>query len=148
MQRIQREIFPYLTPAVMSGDEEDFSYLPPRGLKCKRFIVRSMDWRNPVAVEFFRVLDALYFSLRYSDDGKWSRGHFPDERLRCDRTGHGSAVRGLPRNFYNPAWLATVDPLQIEMLDMQPSVNFNFSQDILRWVELSFLFYFMSYMII
>ena len=136
IQRMEQEIFPYLTPGVMSGDEEDFSYLPPRGLKCKRFIVRSMTWRNPAAVEFFRVLDALYFSLRCSDDGKWSRGHFPDERLRCERTESGRAVRGLPRNFYNPAWLATLDPLEIEMLDMQPSVNFDFSQDILRWVEL------------
>ena len=131
---MEKEVFPHLTPAVMSGDEEDSAYVPPRGLRCKRFIIRSMVWRNPMLIDFCRVLDALYFSLRYLGNDKWSRGHFPDERLRCGRTGPGCPVPGLPQNFYNPTWLATLDPLEIEALDIQPSVDLDFSEDIRRYI--------------
>ena len=144
---MEKEVFPHFTPDVMSGDEEDSSYVPPPRLRCKRFIIRSMVWRNPALVDFCRVLDALYFSLRHLENGKWSRGHFPDERLRCGRTGPGRTVPGLPHNFYNPTWLATLDPLEIEMLDMQPSVDLNFSEEIRRSVEhWCFILFFPPYM--
>lgn len=135
LTKLNNELWPYLTPEVMSEDEEDSFYVPPKGLKCRKFIVCCYFWRNPDAAPFFRVYDALHLSTRFNSNGTPKPGRLPEIRLRCNRCIEGVAPSGLPENLYNPVWLRELSPLQIKKLEMKPSVELKFSEEILRYVS-------------
>ena len=122
----------YCTPEVMSEDETDSEYDGPAD-RVGHFI-KIMNWRNPDVVNFFRVLDALYFSTRFKGN-KWSPGRFPHTRIPSVRLTECDAVPGLPVNFYRPQWLLQLNDMERRKLKTRPAIDLDFSQEILRCVN-------------
>jgi hypothetical protein len=122
----------YCTPEVMSDDETDSEWDGPAD-RVAHFI-KVMSWRNPDVVNFFRVLDALYFSTRFQWN-KWSPGRFPHTRVPSIRRTECDAVPGLPVNFYRPQWLSQLSEIERRKLKIRPAINLDFSQEILRCVR-------------
>ena len=116
----------------MSDDETDSEWNGPPD-RVAHFIKRTT-WRNPDVVDFFHVLDALYFSTRFQWN-KWSPGRFPHTRVPSVRLTECDPVPGLPVNFYRPQWLSQLNEIERRKLKTRPAINLEFSQEILRYVK-------------
>jgi hypothetical protein len=126
----------HCTPEVMSDDETDAEWEGPKDQS--PHFVSILKWRNPEVVDFFRILDGLYFSTRFKDN-KWSPGRFPHTRVPSLRVKYSDAVPGLPENFYNPVWLAQLSDIERRKLRIKEKINLGFSVHILRCVCSAFL---------
>lgn len=113
---------------VMSGDESDHR----RGER--RYIVKTLEWRNPAISSWLLTFDALHLSTRFNTTNTSKRGNFPVHRIRnTNRPAVASeAVPGLPSNFYNKRWLETLDQFEHMALSMKPPINLSFSPYIQR----------------
>jgi hypothetical protein len=131
LKTLLTSFWPYCTPEVMSDDETDSEWDGPAD-QIPHFI-KVMNWRNPVAVDFFRVFDALYFSTRFKGN-KWSPGRFPHTRVPSVRLKECNAIPGLPVNFYSPQWLLQLSDIELRKLNARPAIELDFSQNILRCV--------------
>jgi hypothetical protein len=129
----------YCTPEVMSDDETDSEW-DGQADQVPHF-VKVTNWRNPGIINFFHVLDALYFSTRFKAN-KWSPGRFPHIRVPSVRLKNCDAVPGLPVNFYRPQWLSQLGDIERRKLRTRPAIDLSFSRNILRyasWSALSFM---------
>ncbi|KAI0055232.1 hypothetical protein BV25DRAFT_1815909, partial [Artomyces pyxidatus] len=106
-----------LTRQAMSGDETDPETPgPPKGFRS-----RPIDWRSDALVNFLHTLDDIYRANWRSPVGKRATGGNPP-RLRF-HTGNldpvqGIAPPGLERNFYNPAFIASLRSWQLRDLQI------------------------------
>lgn len=123
--------WPYCTPEVMSDDETDSEWDGPAN-QIPHF-VKIINWRNPDVINFFRLLDALYLSTRFTGS-KWSSGRFPHTRVPSVRLNECDAIPGLPVNFYSPQWLLQLSDIERRKLNTRPSIDLDFSQSVLRCV--------------
>jgi len=120
----------YCTPDVMSDDETDSEWDGPAD-QVPHF-VKIMNWRNPDIINFFHVLDALYFLTHFKVD-KWSPGRFPHTRVSSLHLKVCDAVPGLLVTFYRPQWLLELSDIERKKLKTRPAVDLNFSQNILQY---------------
>ncbi|KDQ22724.1 hypothetical protein PLEOSDRAFT_36655 [Pleurotus ostreatus PC15] len=116
----------------MSGDESDHR---PKNSKhySERYIITTLPWRSnaPEVKNWFRGFDALHMSTRFLTDDRPGPGRFPHIRIDSTRLeSKAPPVPGLPTNFYNPSFLAGLDPLERDQLNIQPSVDLRFSRRI------------------
>jgi len=132
MHRLFCEFWSVCSPDVMSGDETDSEWDGDHDAAPHFIFV--LEWRNPEVVNFFRTMYGLYYSTRFKSDDKPGMGKFPHRRIVSYRTTSGQPVSGLPRNFYNPGYLATLDPIELQRLNILPAIDLNFSPAILRFV--------------
>lgn len=97
-----------------------------------RYAITSLRWRNPSeeVVRWFRMLDALHLSTRFNINDRPRPGKFPHLRVNSRRVERSDApVPGLPRNFYDPTWLASLDPFEEQNLDIQNPIDLTFSPE-------------------
>jgi hypothetical protein len=113
----------------MSGDEEC--------TKAKddtiRFEITNLRWRNPAPEirAWFKTLDALHMSTRFAANDRPLAGRFPHRRIPSKRMEPVDIpVPKLPRNFYDPNWLETLDEIERDILQIQPAIDLAFSPQI------------------
>jgi len=66
MTNLLGNFWSHCTPEVISDNETDAEWTGPKD-QLPHFI-STLAWRNPEVVDFFRVLDAMYFSSRFKDN--------------------------------------------------------------------------------
>ena len=117
----------------MSGDEEC--------TKAKddtiRFEITNLRWRNPAPEirAWFKTLDALHMSTRFAANDRPLAGRFPHRRMPSKRMEPvDTPVPKLPRNFYDPNWLETLDEIECDILQIQPAIDLTFSPQISLYV--------------
>ncbi|KAG5219357.1 hypothetical protein IMY05_C4942000100 [Salix suchowensis] len=109
----------------VSGDETDHAG------ELEGFAIKSIPWRSssPAVIKWFRTFDILHMSTRFTLNDRAGPGRFPRVRFDShDRAEeHAKPVPGLPRNFYNPDFLFSLDKYDREALDIQPDFDLSFS---------------------
>ncbi|KAJ7243127.1 hypothetical protein B0H12DRAFT_1236554 [Mycena haematopus] len=123
-----RKLLPFLkslTKDVMSGDERSHAH------GNARYVVKTLDWRQTVPL--FSTLDSLHLSTRFNAESA-GPGKFPHPRIRntARPPQSGKPVSGLPRNLYNPDWLAKQTALERRRLKIKPDIDMTISPDLLR----------------
>ncbi|TDL19987.1 hypothetical protein BD410DRAFT_791361 [Rickenella mellea] len=128
-----------LGPDGMSGDESE-THSSKRGSgegDDKRYIIIQQPWRSPNVTEWLRPLDLVHLSSRFDSMGNATRGKWPRRRVPSRRVNNDSRpVPGLPRAFYNPDWLATLEVDALEDLNIQEQrFNLSHSPEILQFAN-------------
>lgn len=116
----------------MSGDETT----DQEGDK-PRYAITNLFWRDPVIHAWFRTLDRLHLSTRFSSNRRARPGAFPHIRIRSKRSEtYQPHQEGLPSNFYNPVYLEMLDDDQLDELKktMQPELDLNLPANLIRYV--------------
>ena len=107
----------------MSSDEED-----DKG-SFVRYRVFKKTWRHADVTKFLRILDALYRMWRRESGQAPKRGSMQRRRYLVDEEATDRpAVPRLPKNAYDPDWLAKLTPTELD--DLSPSKEkYDFSHD-------------------
>ncbi|KAF9487500.1 hypothetical protein BDN71DRAFT_1478605 [Pleurotus eryngii] len=115
----------------VSGDETDHGSSSNRLYRKtvqERFAITKHPWRSPQVKEWFRTFDALHVATRFTLDDRAGPGRFPHFRMDSGRVSQRSRpVPGLPKNFYDPNFLRSLDDDEIEKLNPQPDFDLSFS---------------------
>lgn len=110
----------------MSGDESSNESQSPA------YAITTLPWRNPSPeiTRWLRTFDLLHLSTRFGSDDRPTPGQFPHRRIPSKRIeAYHTPPQGLPRNFYDPVWLQTLDNFETETLNIQPPIDLSFSSD-------------------
>ncbi|KAG1881313.1 hypothetical protein F4604DRAFT_1578180, partial [Suillus subluteus] len=124
-----RNILRDMGPDGMSGDESDAR----DGLK--RYVIFLDEWRNPEVAPWIRVFDRIFMTTKFNQVNRPKRGNWPRIRIpttQCNVRRTGKPVPGLPCNFYNEAWLNTLDEDELETLNVQQSISLVHSEEVLQ----------------
>ncbi|KAI6023399.1 hypothetical protein EDC04DRAFT_2900484 [Pisolithus marmoratus] len=114
----------------MSGDETD--HQPGQ----KRYAITKLTWRSQVATEWLRVFDLVHPSTQFNCNGRAKRGAIPHTRIPSRRVEMSSQpVPQLPSNFYDAAWLLTLDNDAKTKLKMLPEVDLTHTTAVLAIAE-------------
>ncbi|EJD34448.1 hypothetical protein AURDEDRAFT_131166 [Auricularia subglabra TFB-10046 SS5] len=125
-----REIFASVDDEMISEDETDHERSIP-GMKVFRRVEKG--WVNPQLTRLFHgLLDVHLYRLNIF--GEFGAGNQFRQRInhppkRIEWTG---VVTGLPENFYNPRWLATLTRAEYEALQAKPFIHLEYSVAQLR----------------
>lgn len=117
----------------MSGDETDHrGTMPTKGQR--KFLVVHPGWRSTEVTKWLQTIDKVYVHHRFSEDGRASRGNWVRQRVDSGRFDGGCRpVSGLPKNFYDIAWLRTLSEKARVGLRIQPEVSLEHSSAVKRW---------------
>ena len=108
--------------AGISGDETDrgkegIGMIPPR------YKIGRVSWRSQELTHVMRSLDLLHLHSRFTPAGRITSGNWPRYRVESTLEVDSSPVCGLPRNCYDPIWLADQDEDALDMLDVGPAID-------------------------
>ena len=111
----------HLGTAGMSSDETDTDVGPDTGPRFKIFV---KEWRHPQVRELLKAMDTLYVISRRTQ----RQGNLPNPRIVTNITKSiRQPVTHLPRNAYNPVWLAHPDNYVAG--DLEPDADYDFTLD-------------------
>ena len=113
----------------ISDDEHEPDRISTGTVRQPEYKIRMPWWRSSELTDWLRSLDVLHIASRFSASGHPLPGNWP--RIRYDssptmfeyRT--KTAIPGLPRNCYNPDFLAQLSDFHIEQLEIK-DVDYNF----------------------
>ncbi|KAJ3494428.1 hypothetical protein NLJ89_g10811 [Agrocybe chaxingu] len=97
-----------------------------------KYQVLHQRWRNPSLRLFFKFLDWLHLAHRFGGTHRAGRGAFPRWRVRSQKVDPADAPPGLPKNFYCPSYLASLDEGDLKLLKVQPPVELAIPAEIFR----------------
>ena len=99
-----------------SGDESDH-----KSSSTVRYVIQALPWRSDEVTQYVRALDAVHMSTKFTISGRPIPGAWPRTRVLSKKSVDtcANAVPGLPRNFYNPAWLADQEEWRVRMLQIK-----------------------------
>jgi hypothetical protein len=115
----------------MSGDESEHAAGE------LRYVIRKPAWRSEQVTQLLRILDALALVPHWTADGRPRAGQFPHERIDSDRVEtrpSNYAVPNLPRNFYRPEYLSSLDKFERRNLEIGKPVDLTLPSHVLRCV--------------
>ena len=106
----------------MSSDESEHEGVSPRYRQV------TLDWRNPVIVNFFAVIDVFHDAGHFkSGEDKGSKaGAHTHRRLPAQKSSRRRPIAGLPLAAYNPKWLETLSGYERTKLNIS-NVRYDFS---------------------
>ncbi|KAH7905481.1 hypothetical protein BJ138DRAFT_986310, partial [Hygrophoropsis aurantiaca] len=109
------DLLSYFTRQAMSGDEEEPGDGPP-----KIFKIIDSQWKSQELRGFLRKLDEIYRAeWQNPHDGRRAiSGNGPRVRISSEFSEPGKAPKGLPRNCYDPQFLANLRPWQKRKLNV------------------------------
>lgn len=123
----------------MSDDESNSEAGSAMGNRV--YTVTRPEWRSSDRnfIEMMRVTDLLFMSSKYKDNGCPARGNWP----RIRRMGKEPrppqlpipAPQGLPRNFYDEAWLGQRSDRQLRELDVKEPISFKVPKEVKEYVR-------------
>jgi hypothetical protein len=119
---------------VVSADEADTNV--------SRNLILRLPWRSAEATEFLRNLDRVHIAGKYKATGRPGPGRWPTPRVPSTRRVDelSKAPVGLPRNFYNEAWLFEIGPDARKELGVRPLMELTFSEATKKCVSFSHIF--------
>ncbi|KAK7678502.1 hypothetical protein QCA50_018563 [Cerrena zonata] len=113
----------------ISGDETDTGKTG-KTLTPPRYRIVKLPWRSPELTNVMRILDLIHLQSRFSSVGRATAGNWPRYRVESSLEVDSRAIRGLPRNCYDPTWLREQDENMLEDLDIQPPVDLSIPERI------------------
>jgi hypothetical protein len=122
-------LFKHLSVEAISGDETDHRNGQPR------YAITTLPWRSPDIRQWMQTLDDIRFSARINGGNRIRGGNFPRPRvfLSNRKERHlDSPAKGLPRNFYNNDWFASLDKYDQEALHCKPAEDLTFTPEVLK----------------
>ncbi|KAI0323556.1 hypothetical protein GY45DRAFT_1264373 [Cubamyces sp. BRFM 1775] len=113
----------------MSSDESDHRN------GAVQYGVFKKEWRNPAITKWLRVFDSLYRRLRLNEASHSTPGSHPHLRFYSDKqSSRHPPVKNLPRNAYDPEWLAGLNQYDIKLLGcLNVTYNFTHHPDMERY---------------
>lgn len=118
------------------GEDED-DHIPQPRPKRRRYKVTKMQWRSTEVTKWLRTMDLVYVGTKFYEDNTAVPGNQFRLRYPSNTTQIGRPITGLPRNFYATAWLQTLSPEQLAVLDVQPEIDINFTLNERKYVPLT-----------
>lgn len=101
------------------------------------FVIRPA-WRSPEVTNWLRVMDHLYLGSRFAADGRATRGKWTRDRVQSNKVDQAAqAIKGLPENFYDKVWLASLSPKKKRRLNVKEAINLTHTEEIMRYVDSS-----------
>ena len=95
----------------MSSDESEREGVNPRYRRAR------LEWRNPQMDAWLDTIDIFVRAKHFKEDGSSTAGAHIHNRLHTPRAvSHRGPVAGLPRDAYNPQWLAKLSDYELELL--------------------------------
>lgn len=118
----------------VSGDETDHA----SNRHEEQFAITHLPWRSQDSevTQWFRTFDYLHMSLRFTVDDRPGPGRFPRVRVpsRRQEQRNKTPPKGLPINFYDPGYLASLDDFERKKLRMAPRMDLSFSKRVKLYV--------------
>ncbi|KLO06160.1 hypothetical protein SCHPADRAFT_895681 [Schizopora paradoxa] len=106
----------------------------------RRFRIIEQEWKHPDLTYWVRILDGLYISTRFNEAGKPTPGNWPRIRLPPAPNAPKSKKlppSGLPRNFFNPEYLASLYPYQLARLQVKPPRKLEFPPELIEYRDVT-----------
>ena len=98
-----------------------------------RYVIINPPWRSSLVTSFLRLFDKIHLSSRFTSLGRPKRGAFPHRRFPSRRVGQSrKPVPGLPRNFYDETWLASLEEFERDALNIQPERDLSVTNSVIR----------------
>ena len=119
-----------LGPNGMSSDEEEHNGVRPIYRRV------TQPWRNPILVEWFRVIDIFVRASHFGPDGASRPGaHLHAREVLPTSTSTRAYVSGLPRSAYDPSWLTTLSEFELDAVSlMEKPYSFRHEEEIYKRV--------------
>ena len=111
----------------MSEDESDHGG-ESGAVQGRRYKIVKPQWRSPEATKWLRTIDLIYVGTKINEDNTRGPGNQFRQRYPSSKSQKGHPIMGLPRNFYDARWLATLPPRKLEALRVQPEISIEFSK--------------------
>ncbi|KAH9068119.1 hypothetical protein EDB83DRAFT_2314650 [Lactarius deliciosus] len=86
-------------------------------------------WRSDELIKWLRMMDLLACGEKWDRRNVAQQGNSRRLHLHSSRSKDGVAVSGLPENCYNPDWLNSLKRYERELLDVQPPLDMQFSDE-------------------
>ena len=117
----------------MSDDEPDLRSVTPRTrVPGKYFVIRPV-WRSQEITNWLRVIDYVYLDRRFSADGRAKRGKWIRNRVQSNKVDQTArAISGLPANFYDKAWLASLSSKKKQRLNIKEAIDLAHTEEMKR----------------
>ncbi|KAH9022439.1 hypothetical protein EDB85DRAFT_1895253 [Lactarius pseudohatsudake] len=116
-----------MSHAVLSDDESDHEN--GTNLGQGRYAIVGEVWRSDELIKWLRLMDLLACGEKWDGRNVARQGNSRRLRLHSSRSKDGVAVSGLPENCYNPDWLNSLKRYERELLDVQPPLDMQFSDE-------------------
>jgi hypothetical protein len=123
----------------MSGDESDHHTPNHRCGNDRQYLRVRPVWRAPAISSWLLIIDRVYISLRFQPDGRPTRGNWVRFRLPSDLVNKSAIpVKGLPENFYDQKWLATLTERERKKLKVKKTISLAHAPEIIEYVFVCF----------
>jgi hypothetical protein len=119
-----------MSHAALSDDESDHE--SGTNLGQGRYAIVREAWRSNEMIIWLRLIDLLACGEKWDGRNVARQGNSRRLRVHSSRLKDGVAVAGLPENCYDPHWLDSLEPYERELLDVQPPLDMQFSDEE-RW---------------
>ncbi|KAH9013609.1 hypothetical protein EDB83DRAFT_2321630 [Lactarius deliciosus] len=86
-------------------------------------------WHSDELIKWLRMMDLLACGEKWDGRNVARQGNSRRLRLHSSRLKDGVAILGLPENCYNPDWLNSLKRYERELLDVQPPLDMQFSDE-------------------
>ncbi|KAH9173933.1 hypothetical protein EDB89DRAFT_643451 [Lactarius sanguifluus] len=116
-----------MSHAVLSDDESDHEN--GTNLGQGRYAIVGEVWRSDELIKWLRMMDLLACGEKWDGRNVARQGNSRRLRLHSSRSKDGVAVSGLPENCYNPDWLNSLKRYERDLLDVQPPLDMQFSDE-------------------
>jgi hypothetical protein len=98
----------------------------------KYFVIRPV-WRSQEVTDWLRTIDLVYLDTRFAADGRPMRGRWVRDRIRSTKVDQAAQpINGLPLNFYDKAWLASLSTKRKRRLEIQGRINLDHTEGMMR----------------
>jgi hypothetical protein len=115
-----------MSHTVLSDDESDHD--GGTNLGRSRYAIVNEVWRSDELCKWLRTIDLLGFGEKWDGRQVARRGNSRRIRIHSNRSKDGTAVAGLPQNFYDPGWLSSLKEYERKLLKVKPPLDLTFSE--------------------
>lgn len=133
MERFRKYIDILAEGGGMSDDEPDPRSTTARAKGSRKYFVIRPGWRSREVTNWLRVMDHVYLDHRFAADGRTTRGKWTRNRVQSPKVDQtAQAIKGLPSNFYDRAWLESLSPKKRRRLDVKEAIDLTHTKEMMR----------------
>ncbi|KAN0128841.1 hypothetical protein V8E53_013339 [Lactarius tabidus] len=116
-----------MSHVVLSDDKSDHE----SGTNLRRgcYIIVKEAWHSNEMIIWLRLIDLLACGEKWDGHSVARQGNSRRLRVHSSHLKDGVAVEGLPENCYDSCWLDSLKPYERELLDVQPPLNMEFTDE-------------------
>jgi len=117
----------------MSDDEPDPHSTTTQVKASRKYFVIRPVWRSREVTNWLRVMDHVYLDHRFAADGRATRGKWTRNRVQSNKVDQtAQAIKGLPANFYDKVWLASLSSKKKRRLNMEEAIDLAHTEEMIR----------------